>query len=69
MNEPESFVHGNGGSCTSNKYDNPPYNPLGKQPLYENTLCMNNNAGGTLTYNMHSLYAHFESKATRVCDV
>lgn len=64
MNEPYSFRSGEGMGCDpSDVLETPPYLPGGILPNTE-TICMNSEQHAGLHYDVHSLYAAYESRAT-----
>ncbi|XP_028393180.1 sucrase-isomaltase, intestinal-like [Dendronephthya gigantea] len=72
MNEPSNFVRGSVDGCKNNSYNIPPYLPwLDKdeiKDLLRKTICMDAIqalGGGTIHYNVHSLYGWSQSKPTQ----
>ncbi|XP_072180105.1 sucrase-isomaltase, intestinal-like [Diadema setosum] len=71
MNEPANFVYGSPEGCPINRWNNPPY--LSRFWLYETdgghiwdkTICMDNMQAWSRHYNVHSMYGHSMSIATR----
>ena len=64
MNEPYNFRNGTADNvCPDDNLERPPYVP-GGDPLSTHTLCMTAQHHLGSHYNVHSLYAHYETVAT-----
>ena len=64
MNEPTNFDDGSIHGCPiENPLESPPYVP-GDDPLLTHTICMTAQQYLGVHYDVHSLYAHYETVAT-----
>ncbi|VDI64771.1 lysosomal alpha-glucosidase [Mytilus galloprovincialis] len=64
MNEPANFVKGSLTGCTTGTNDDPPFVPPITGDMTDKTLCTSAQQHLSSHYNLHSLYGHFEAKAT-----
>ncbi|XP_052063145.1 lysosomal alpha-glucosidase-like [Mytilus californianus] len=64
MNEPSNFVKGSLTGCTTGNIDEPPFVPPITGDMIDKTLCTSAQQHLSSHYNLHSLYGHFEAKAT-----
>jgi lysosomal alpha-glucosidase len=64
MNEPATFISGQESGCVNNSYDRPQFNPIYPMLLENLTICMSSQHYLGPHYNIHNLYATFESAMT-----